>query len=548
MIPDRPTEGTESTAELRLFERLRDETSDEILAFHSVAWLVPGDRGRRPQQGEADFVLAHPGYGVLTLEVKGGGVRFDAERGTWHTAGRQGEAEIQDPVRQASRNSHLLGRALARAKRGGAADIGFGHAVAFPNTTAGSRPLRPDLPREIVIDRSDLRTLDRKLESLFRHWHDRSEHPPLGEEGVRRVQDVLANSFELPAPLAYELEDEERELLTLTEQQYHVLDMLARHPRAAIAGCAGSGKTFLAAEKARRLAAQGFPVLVLAYNLFLARHLRRGLADVPEIDVYAFDGLCREIAREAGHELPDDPPPGEEGPFYAELRRLFAESAELWAGRYGALVVDEAQDFDPDWWLPLQLLLEDPDESPLYVFYDDNQRLFPVPQGLPVPGEPFLLSVNCRNTQRINELVRTFYEGGTVVARGPEGPPIQLHAYATEKQLLEQLDAAVRGWVEEAKVAPDAIALLSAHSAHRSVLWKVDRLGGVALTDDPWEQGKILRASIWKFKGLERMVVGVTELDGAPDRALYVGFSRPSVFLSVFAPEGTLKRLPRIAA
>jgi hypothetical protein len=51
----------------------------------------------------------------------------------------------------------------------------------------------------------------------------------------------------------------------------------------------------------------------------------------------------------------------------------------------------------------------------------------------------------------------------------------------------------------------------------------------------------------WKFKGLERMVVGVGELDGAPDRALYVGFSRPSVFLSVFAPEGTLRRL-RIAA
>jgi hypothetical protein len=25
----------------------------------------------------------------------------------------------------------------------------------------------------------------------------------------------------------------------------------------------------------------------------------------------------------------------------------------------------------------------------------------------------------------------------------------------------------------------------------------------------------------------ERMVVGVVELDGAPDRALYVGFSRP---------------------
>ena len=38
------------------------------------------------------------------------------------------------------------------------------------------------------------------------------------------------------------------------------------------------------------------------------------------------------------------------------------------ARSYGAIVVDEAQDFDADWWLPLQLLLESPDTSPLYVF------------------------------------------------------------------------------------------------------------------------------------------------------------------------------------
>ncbi|HUP32718.1 MAG TPA: AAA family ATPase, partial [Gaiellaceae bacterium] len=372
--------------------------------------------------------------------------------------------------------------------------------------------------------------------------------PPLGADGIGTLESVLANSFDLPAPLAYELADEERELLRLTEQQYVVLDGLARHPRAAIAGCAGSGKTFLAAEKARRLAAQGFRVLVLAYNVLLARHLRRGLADVPEIDVFAFDGLCRELVREAGHDFPADPEAGEEGDYYRRLRALFAESAEVAAGRYGALVVDEAQDFDPDWWLPLQLLLENPDESPLYVFYDDNQRIFPVPQGLPVPGEPFLLSVNCRNTRRINELVRAFYEGGTIDARGPEGPPIEQHVYVSDEELLGQLDEAVRAWVGQAEVPPEAIALLSGHSQDRSVLWRVDRLGGVALTDDPWEQGKVFRSSIWRFKGLERLVVGVCELDGVPERALYVGFSRPSVFLSIFVPEKTRHRLPRLAA
>ena len=132
-------------------------------------------------------------------------------------------------------------------------------------------------------------------------------------------------------------------------------------------------------------------------------------------------------------------------------------------------------------------------------------------------------------------------------ALGPDGPPIDQHVYETDAELLEQLDSAVAAWVGEAKVQPEDIALLTAHSRERSVLWHVDRLGGVVLTDDPWEAGKVLRCSVHRFKGLERLVVALCELDGARDSTLYVGLSRPSVFLSIFCPRKTLSRLPRIA-
>ena len=184
------------------------------------------------------------------------------------------------------------------------------------------------------------------------------------------------------------MEEEKRRLLQLTEQQYAILDTLARHTRVAIGGCAGSGKTFLAAEKARRLARQGFKVLVLCFNVLLARHLRHGLRDVDRIDVCSFDDLCHRIVREAGHDYPENPEPGEKHAYYTGLRALFSESVEIAAGRYGALIVDEAQDFDPEWWLPLQLLLENPDRSPLYLFYDDNQRIFPVKTGFPISEDP----------------------------------------------------------------------------------------------------------------------------------------------------------------
>jgi hypothetical protein len=541
VIPDAPPPETVSGAERQLFARLRDDTDDGIVAYHGVAWQTPG-KGGRPQQGESDFVVAHPKYGVLTLEVKGGRIKFDAQTGRWTSIGKAGEERIKDPVAQARRASHLLAAALARAKRAGGEGISFGHAVAFPDCRVERNALRTDLPRELVLDHGDLNRLDEKLDSLFRYWFDRDSKKPLGETGLAVLDSVLARSFDLRAPLVFELRDDERQLYRLTEEQFRVLDLLARQTRAAIAGCAGSGKTFLATEKARRLASQGFHVLIIVFNVLLADHLRRGLADVREIDVRAFYGLCRETAELAGIEIADEPEPSEEGAYYRRLASIFADNSIVLEGRWDALIVDEGQDVSADWWDALQLMLPDPDRSPLYVFFDDNQKLFPVPTGLPILDTPFALTVNCRNTKRINELVMRFYRGETVEAAGPDGMPIDRHVYATEAELLEHLEEAVGVWVGEAEVDPADIALLSGYGDHRSALWKVDALAGIRLTDDPWDRNAILRSSIFRFKGLERMVVGLCELDGVREQALYVGLSRPSVFLSLFLPNrGTVR-------
>ena len=285
-------------------------------------------------------------------------------------------------------------------------------------------------------------------------------------------------------------------------------------------------------------------MLVVVFNVLLAEHLRRGLADEPNITVRAFYGLCREVAEEAGLEFADEPEPGEEGEYYTGLAAAFAEHAELMAGRYDALIVDEGQDVAADWWLPLQILLVDPDRSPLYVFFDDNQKLFPVPTGLPFLEEPFQLTVNCRNTRRINELVMRFYKGGTMDAPGPGGParrPARVRDGGGAPRAARRGGRAVdrRGGGRARRHRAPHRAL----QPHRSALWKVDALGGIRLTDDPWERNRILRCSIFRFKGLERMVVGLCELDGAREQALYVGLSRPSVFLSLFVPKSAQHRI-----
>ena len=73
MIPPRGPDKFRSAAERTLYRELDQQLSDEYIVLHSVAWLSRG--GGRSHDGEADFLIAHPRYGVLLVEVKGGTIR-----------------------------------------------------------------------------------------------------------------------------------------------------------------------------------------------------------------------------------------------------------------------------------------------------------------------------------------------------------------------------------------------------------------------------------------------------------------------------------------
>ncbi len=132
---------------------------------------VPGQRDG-PRQGEADFVLAHPEYGVLTLEVKGGAIRFDAEHGQvveHRQAGRDQDQGSGPPGGERVAPAPRSRRAVsARRRRGNRLRLG----CLLSRHTRRRRSLRADLPRELVLDHRDLAKLEQKLEALFRYWHD----------------------------------------------------------------------------------------------------------------------------------------------------------------------------------------------------------------------------------------------------------------------------------------------------------------------------------------------------------------------------------------
>ena len=69
-----------SRAEGKVFDALEERLGGDWEVFHSVGWVVR-DKEQGSDDGEIDFVIAHPERGVLCLEVKGGGI--ECKHGEW---------------------------------------------------------------------------------------------------------------------------------------------------------------------------------------------------------------------------------------------------------------------------------------------------------------------------------------------------------------------------------------------------------------------------------------------------------------------------------
>jgi hypothetical protein len=540
MHPRRLRVDTKSNAERQLYEAFEDNhtLSNEFDVFHSVRWLIRDPRSGA-EDGEADFVIAHPELGVLILEVKGGAIRYDGRLAQWFSY----DIPISDPVDQARRSKYSLLDKLKGLPAWRNRWITLGHAVAFPDISV-DHDLLPDLPEDIVLDGPALRDLEGWVRQALAYWHGHDRQVGgVGREGMEVLRDILSPSWGFQPLLCFELEEEGRKIDCLTAEQFQVLDLLRGHRRALIVGCAGSGKTMLALEQARRLGREGFRVLLTCFNRFLADRLQE--VELPEgVDVQNFHRLVPALVKEAGlrGELDERKFGLDSDTYYTEVFPDFVvKAAEILGPRYDALIVDEGQDFDGTWFLALATLLRDPDHAIVYVFKDDNQNLFHPRFDLPWEMSPFYLTRNCRNTRHIHELVVQFYRAEqTPLAVGPPGRPVEIHTYGDQVAFDDLLRRLVHQVLVEKKVSNEDVVILSC--GRSGYLHPGKRYGNFVLSERwPPASGELYWTTVQSFKGLESPVVILAELDeqAFPDlvTVAYVGMSRARSHLIVLADE-----------
>ncbi|MGY1601650.1 NERD domain-containing protein [Geodermatophilus sp. SYSU D00815] len=539
LFPDEPQHRTRSE---ELFVRtLQEQLPDDAVLFCNLRF----SDGR--QDREADLVVGWPGLGIAVVEVKGGSVSLD--KGEWRQVG-DGVDRVIHPVDQAVACKHLLCEYLAEHPRWTAGRPRTAHLVALPATTLPEAFRAPGLARWMAIDRTDVPHAATRIRTALEKVRDEPE-PPLVED-VEDLVDCLAGTAIPQQHLLAELAEREAACDLLTRDQAKVLDVLEAFPRVEIQGGAGSGKTWLAVEKARRLAADGRRVALMCYSRGLAEFLARRVEKLPKRQRPDYVGTFHYLG--IGWGVPEGS--DDDSPYWEEFlpARMVSLAADLPDERkFDAIVVDEGQDFAQSWWDAVLAALRDPAAGSLYVFSDEGQRIF-ARQGRPtVELVPIPLSENLRNTKQIAGTFSSFVPGMKV--RGQSGVPVRFVPCTTDEAVGVADDVAAdlldEGW------PPEAVALLTTHRRHPVQVERQAR-GQDAYWATYWDDEDLFYGHVLGFKGLERPAV-VLAVNGFRDEAraremLYVGLSRARDLLVVcgdlelirrFGGEGVANRLTK---
>lgn len=554
-------------AERRVLQQLQRCLEDDYLVWHNVP---VGNKGRQP-----DFVILHPGRGLLILEVKGWragtlrnvtkyDVQLETPRGLVNSIHPEMQARgyATELVNQMQRDPGLCetvgrhagklfapwgwGAVLANVERSRITDPEW--ATVFPHERT--------LTREDLADDLDPAHFQQRLwgmltvnfqRTLTLPQRDRMRWHLFPEVRIQTQASLLDDAQDQPEPSPADA------LLQVMDIQQEQLARSLGEGHRVIHGVAGSGKTMILVYRAQQLAAAAradWPILVLCYNRPLSARIdamlrQRGLDE--RVQVRTFHSWCYDMASTYQLGIPKK---GYQPDYDALADRVIqaVEHGRIPRGQYAALLIDEAHDFE-DAWLRLAPQLVDPTNNSLLVLYDDAQSIYRKPRrkfsfasvGIKASGRTSVLKVNYRNTAEVLHLATTT-AGQLLAGQDPQAEPDAeddiVHTAPLAAGRRGPLPQLLRGTSpqQEAELVADCVADAIAEGVHPSdigilarrhdLLDPIDRalrLHGIASQrlkgkdSKVWQAGTVKLTTLHASKGLEFHTVAIVGLQAVPD-------------------------------
>ena len=491
---------------------LESSLSDDYHCYHSVNWAAV--KPNRQHHGEFDIVVLTPAAHLMVLEVKGGLPKLDDLRLQLSNQRDAIRGRLKQEALNEVRVEHLLILTDNLLPPGAEGTIG--------------------VPIEKIIDSSALETLPHRIREFT------TTSPTLSNTVHDRLQRFLENRFHLLPDPSTHIGQIARASTVLAEGLATWVPRI-RDPKGVylVEGTAGSGKTQLALALMRRAVEESRRTAYFCFNRPLADHISR-VAPIRALS-QTFHEFCIEYqSRTLGQSVDFS-----KETVFAEAAAAFLSSAPRMEPRWDLLVIDEAQDFEPEWIHGLTSGLSPGGE--LYVLSDTDQAVHPREEFEIDGGVKIVSPENFRSPQKIvNAINKLNLANREIQAKSPfEGESPRFHVYRTntpndEQAQIDALEQCVKGLMNQG-FKTEQIVILSFAGRDKSLTLKRDRIGSWSLNrytgrfdkaqNAIWTQGDLVTDTIARFKGQSAPVVVMTEIDFTVPtprdlRKLFVGLTR----------------------